>query len=111
MSFSSEAKAELCRVETPHDCCRAAECYGLFLFGGSFSASSVSFLTESAPVARRAAQEAAAAIGVFVESASAVVRRGGKTTFSVSCLLYTSFCEKEGQFVLPTENIVKICKD
>lgn len=84
MSFSSEAKAELCRVETPHDCCRAAECYGLFLFGGSFSASSVSFLTESAPVARRAAQEAAAAIGVFVESASAVVRRGGKTTFSVS---------------------------
>ena len=29
MSFSSEAKAELCRVETPHDCCRAAECYGL----------------------------------------------------------------------------------
>ena len=84
MSFSSETKAELCRIETEQDCCQKAECYGLFLFGGGFSASDVSFLTESAPVARRAAQEAAAVAGVFVETVSAIVRRGGKTTFSVS---------------------------
>ena len=84
MSFSSETKAELCRVETERSCCQRAECYGLFLFGGGFSAADVSFLTESAPVARRAAQEAAVVAGVFVETVSAIVRRGGKTTFSVS---------------------------
>ena len=84
MSFSSETKAELCRVKTERSCCQRAECYGLFLFGGGFSAADVSFLTESAPVARRAAQEAAVVAGVFVETVSAIVRRGGKTTFSVS---------------------------
>ena len=65
MSFSSEAKSEQCRVETPHDCCRAAECYGLFLFGGSFSASSVSFLTESAPIAAAASCAARRATGAL----------------------------------------------
>ncbi len=84
MSFSSETKEELCRLETARSCCRAAECYGLFLFGGSFSASAVSFLTESAPVARRAAQQAADTAGVIAETVSAVVRSGGKTTYSVS---------------------------
>ncbi|HIU31641.1 MAG TPA: DNA-binding protein WhiA [Candidatus Caccousia avistercoris] len=84
MSFASETKAELCRIEPERECCRLAQCYGMFLFGNSFSFSAVSFLTESAPVARRAAQMAAGAAGVVAETASAVVRRGGRTTFSVS---------------------------
>ena len=61
MSFASETKAELCRIEPERECCRLAQCYGMFLFGNSFSFSAVSFLTESAPVARRAAQMAAGA--------------------------------------------------
>lgn len=84
MSFSSQTKQELCRLETDRLCCRRAECYGIFLFGGNFSMAGVSFQTENAAVAHRAAQKAAEAAGVYAEIVSAIVRRGGKTTYSVS---------------------------
>ena len=84
MSFSSDTKQELCRLEPERDCCRRAECYGAFLLANSFSPSSVSLLTESATVAHRAAQEAAETAGVMAEVSSAVVRKGGRTTFAVS---------------------------
>ncbi len=55
MSFASETKRELCRI-SPKPCCKKAECYGLFLFGRSFTASSVQLKTENRAVAERAAR-------------------------------------------------------
>lgn len=52
MSFSSQVKDELCLVR-PSGCCKTAECYGLSLFGRSFSSESVMIQTEHEAVAER----------------------------------------------------------
>ena len=47
MSFSSDAKAELCRVPLTRRCCARAEAYGVLLYAGSFSPTEVRIVTES----------------------------------------------------------------
>lgn len=74
MSFASRTKKELCRIQ-PNICCRKAECYGLLLFGRSFSAQSVCLTTENGEVARRAARLAAQTAGVAVDVTVTPVRR------------------------------------
>ncbi len=44
MSFCRQVKNELCQIRSV-GCCRYAECYGMLLFGRSFSVSDISFLT------------------------------------------------------------------
>ena len=44
MSFSQQVKSELCELRTA-SCCKFAECYGMLLFGRSFSHDNISFLT------------------------------------------------------------------
>ena len=66
MSFASETKQELCQ-SAPQQCCRKAECYGLLLFGRSFSLSGVILTTENRAVARRAAQLTAEITGAIVD--------------------------------------------
>jgi DNA-binding protein WhiA len=77
MSFSLETKKELCRIQDG-DCCRKAECYGLFLFGRNFSLQSVSLTTESRETAKRAAELAAGAAGVCVDISASPPRRGDR---------------------------------
>lgn len=47
MSFSSDAKAELCRPEVEHRCCAAAEALGVLLFANTFAADGIRVVTES----------------------------------------------------------------
>ena len=47
MTFSSYVKNELASNEPPLACCRHAMCYGMLLFGKSFSKRSISFLAEN----------------------------------------------------------------
>ncbi len=83
MSFSSQAKLELCaREEGP--ACRRAECYGIFLFARSFSASSVALITENGAAARLAAQLAAETAGCVAEVSSSVCRRREGAVYAVS---------------------------
>lgn len=49
MSFATDIKAELCKMETS-TCCRIAECYGLLLFGRAFSVQNISVTTENEDV-------------------------------------------------------------
>ncbi|MBE6766962.1 MAG: DNA-binding protein WhiA [Clostridia bacterium] len=44
MSFSQDVKSELCAQRTA-GCCRYAECYGMLLFGRSFSMGGISWLS------------------------------------------------------------------
>ena len=37
MSFSSNIKTELCKVEFKRECCLRAECYGAWLFSRCFT--------------------------------------------------------------------------
>ncbi len=74
MSFSSNTKRELCE-SAARKCCRKAECYGLFLFGRSFSPAAVSLTTENLAVGRRAAELAAEATGAIMDVSSVKIRK------------------------------------
>lgn len=75
MSFTSQIKSELCKIELKKPCCLRAECYGAWLFSRCFNIKENSFTTESAPVARRMLELAAAGAGVSAQMTYAVSRR------------------------------------
>ncbi len=52
MSFTSDIKSELTKIETP-TCCKISECYGILLFGRAFSEKSISISTENEEVVER----------------------------------------------------------
>ena len=45
MSYSSDTKAELCRLAPESNCCATAECYGMLLFGNTFSMREIRIIT------------------------------------------------------------------
>ena len=45
MSFSSEAKAELCQQRPDKKCCALAESYGVLLYCNTFSAQEIRIIT------------------------------------------------------------------
>ena len=47
VSFSSAAKAEVCRVVPQKHCCALAECFGILLFCNSFHRDGIKIITES----------------------------------------------------------------
>lgn len=53
MSFSSDIKDELIKIENMPDCCKHAMAYGMFLFGRSFTLSDVSLMTDNESVANK----------------------------------------------------------
>ena len=53
MSFSSEAKAELCRDRIEKKSCALAESYGVLLYGNTFSADEIRIITSSDAFAAR----------------------------------------------------------
>ena len=53
MSFSSDAKAELCRAKIDKKCCAVAESYGVLLYCNTFSQSEIRIITASADFAAR----------------------------------------------------------
>jgi len=46
MSFSRDAKLELCKIKTPRVCCMASEIYGALLFGNKFDIGGIRLVTE-----------------------------------------------------------------
>lgn len=75
MSFSSEIKRELCKLENKRECCFRAECYGAWLFSKCFSLRETAYVTENSGVARRMLELAAAAAGAGGELSYGVSRR------------------------------------
>ena len=53
MSFSSDAKAELCRTLPQRKCCAQAECYGILLYANRFDRREARIVTESEDLAAR----------------------------------------------------------
>ena len=47
MSFSGNAKAEICRTVPSKKCCALAECFGILLFCNSFGQDGIRIITES----------------------------------------------------------------
>ena len=67
MSFSSDAKRELLKIQPDALCCQKAGAYGFLLFGKHFSPERIDFWTERELLARQAAEMIAAETGTFVE--------------------------------------------
>lgn len=53
MSFSSQAKAELCQIKHEKKCCALAESYGVLLYCNTFSAREIRIITASPDFAQR----------------------------------------------------------
>ena len=53
VSFSANAKGEICRAPYQKNCCAAAECFGILLFCNSFAADGIRIITESRELAER----------------------------------------------------------
>ena len=53
MSFSSDAKAELCAQRPDRKCCAVAESYGVLLYCNTFSAREIRIITASRDFAAR----------------------------------------------------------
>lgn len=74
MSFSSEAKTELCRVPIQKKCCASAEAYGALLYSNTFTPREIRFITASADFAERLPRLFRRAFGVRFD---AVRQEGG----------------------------------
>ncbi|MGM9662406.1 MAG: DNA-binding protein WhiA [Oscillospiraceae bacterium] len=83
MSFSSEAKAELCRGQLGHLCCARAEAYGVLLYCNVFTADEVRVVTEHPAFAARLPRLFARAFGVSFDALPAGGEKS-KAVFRIS---------------------------
>ena len=83
MSFSSEAKAELCRLRPQKKNIAAAECYGILLYGNCFSAREIRLVTASPDFAAALPKLFRRAFGLDFDRLPAE-NAGGKLRFSIT---------------------------
>ncbi len=80
MSFSADVKKELTELMPDKPCCRAAETYGMLLFGHAFNGREVSLQTEQEPVAALYTYLVAKVCGVEQPTRDTVKRRANLHT-------------------------------
>lgn len=83
MSFSSEAKAELCREPMQRRCCAIAEAYGILLYCNLFTIDEIRIVSSSAALAERLPKLFKKAFGLGFDPEPAAKIRG-KRTFSIT---------------------------
>jgi len=64
MSFSYDTKTELCKHVPDEKCCAAAECYGMLLYGNTFSAREIRIITGNRKLGERLVERFEAAFSV-----------------------------------------------
>lgn len=94
MSFSSEAKAELCQQRPDRKCCALAESYGVLLYCNTFSAREIRIITASSHFAQRLPRLFRRAFNLGFDSLPSSA--AGKQSFSVTApeklaLIFRSF--------------------
>ena len=83
MSFSSEVKAELCRLPLDKKNIALAECYGVLLYCNSFSPRELRIITASRPFAERLPRLWRRAFGLSFDRVSPE-KEGGKRSFALT---------------------------
>ena len=53
MSFANNTKNELCRLQLDRKCCEVAECYGMLLYGNTFTAREIRIVTGNQNLGKR----------------------------------------------------------
>lgn len=94
MSFSSQAKAELCQQRLDRKCCALAESYGVLLYCNTFSAREIRIITASGDFAQRLPRLFRRAFSLSFDSLPASA--AGKQSFSITApeklsLIFDSF--------------------
>ncbi len=82
MSFSSQAKAELCQQKPDRKCCALAESYGVLLYCNTFSPREIRIITASSHFARRLPRLFRRAFNLNFDSLPA--SGAGKQSFSIT---------------------------
>lgn len=82
VSFSGNAKAEICRSVPQKRCCALAQCFGILLFCNSFSAEGVRIITESRDFALLLPKLFKKAFGITFDSFPSL-DMPGKLSFSI----------------------------
>lgn len=112
MSFSHELKCEIIENKPMRTRCRAAQAYGLFLFGRAFCEQEVALHTENEETARLFGQFVRQLIGREIVVKLEERQRNGKTVYRVSLpeeadrlLLLACFSQTKGigRGVMPTQ--------
>ena len=83
MSFSSEVKAEMCRMPLNRPCCALAEAYGILLYCNTFSYREIRIITESRPFANRLQTLFKTAFEVEFDVVPNMVNASGKLSFQI----------------------------
>ena len=84
MSFSSDTKAELCKLSPSAKCCSIAECYGILLYCNTFTNNLIKIITESRPLAKRLPKLFKRAFGFgFDDMPDDLEKEGGKLVFLI----------------------------
>ena len=79
MSFSFETKTELCKLEPAGHCCAVAECYGMLLYGNTFSAREIRIITGNQRLGQRISELFDRAFSLGFDSISKLGRTGKQT--------------------------------
>lgn len=83
MSFSTETKAELCRLPLQKNCCSIAEAYGILLYCNMFTADEIRIVTSSAELTERLPKLFKKAFGIAFDIVPTTDIKG-KQTFSLT---------------------------
>lgn len=83
ISFSANAKAEICRSFPQKHCCALAQCFGILLFCNSFSGNGIRVITESREFAQVLPKLFKKAFGVAFDSIPAE-NTAGKLIFQIT---------------------------
>jgi len=83
MSFSSEAKAELCSARPDKKCCAVAECYGVLMYCNTFSPSQIRIITASDAFAARLPKLFKRAFNIGFDLVPGEVSPGAKRSFYI----------------------------
>jgi len=84
MSFSSRAKAEVCREAPSRKCCALAECYGILLYCNTFTAREIKIITENREFAVILPKMFRKAFGVTFDVLPTLPEGRGKVSFVIN---------------------------
>jgi len=83
MSFSHNTKNELCRISAESECCAVAECYGMLLFGNTFSAREIRIVTGNQNLGKRLVERFSLAFSISFDVLPGQ-EKSGKQAYAIS---------------------------
>lgn len=104
MSFSAQAKREICKTKESKKCCRKAMCYGMLLFGNKFNRRNIRFVTENNAVADMLEELLLLVEGLDKNSLDITVNKKGNGSITQISLKNAEDCQRVFEDFLYLDN-------